>query len=226
MLVAQTKALKKKVKTVKVKNTNSKNTATDNTHDQTANSEGSVIFLKGKKTILRPVAEKDIPLCVRWVNDPKIWIYTTTSFPITSLAEREWYERVAKKSDKDVVFAIETHAGQTIGIMGIHGINWIDRTATTGAIIGEKAFHGKGYGTDAKMTLLNYAFNTLGLRKICSRVIAFNGRSIAYSLHCGYEIEGALHKHVLRAGKYHDLVLLAVFKKGWLPHWKKYKARK
>ncbi len=61
--------------------------------------------------------------------------------------------------------------------MGIHRINWKDRTATTGAVIGEKAYWDKGYGSEAKMLVLDYAFNMLNLRKICSQVLAFNKRS-------------------------------------------------
>ena len=106
--------------------------------------------------------------------------------------------------------------------MGIHHINWVNGTATTGAIIGEVENRGKGYGTDAKMTLLNYMFNTLNLRKICSEVIEYNTRSYNYSLGCGYREEGRKIKHIFRNGQYWDLIQLAVFKEDWLPIWAKY----
>ncbi len=109
--------------------------------------------------------------------------------------------------------------------MGIHRINWKDRTATTGAVIGEKAYWGKGYGSEAKKLLLDYAFNELNLRKICSGALAFNGRSQAYSKKCGYEVEGVLKQHIFKNGEYHDLVQLAVFKEQWLPLWKKFRKR-
>jgi RimJ/RimL family protein N-acetyltransferase len=113
-------------------------------------------------------------------------------------------------------------SGKPIGTMGIHSINWKDRTATTGALIGEKEYWGKGYGTDAKMTLLDYAFNTLNLRKIMSRVYAFNGRSLAYSLHCGYRVEGRLLRQRYAYGRYWDEIILGLFKSQWLPYWEAY----
>lgn len=106
--------------------------------------------------------------------------------------------------------------------MAIHQIDWVNGTATTGAMIGEKEYWGKGYGSEAKMLLLDYAFNRLGLRKICSNVIAFNGRSKRYSEKCGYREEARRKAQFFRDGTYHDEIWLAVFRENWLPLWKKY----
>lgn len=106
--------------------------------------------------------------------------------------------------------------------LSIFYINWQNRTAVTGAVIGEKNYWGKGYGTEAKMILLDYAFNTLNLRKITSSVKAFNKRSLAYSLHCGYVIEGRLRDQHFVGGRYWDDIILGLFKEQWLPHWQKF----
>jgi RimJ/RimL family protein N-acetyltransferase len=180
-----------------------------------------IFFLKGKKVTLRPVSEKDIPLFLRWFNDPEVRQFVTTIFPVTEKSEQEWVESLGKKSDKDVVLVIEVK-GRPIGTMGLHRINWQDRTATTGAVIGEKSFWGKGYGTDAKMTLLNYAFNTLNLRKIISMTLGFNGRSKRYSEKCGYREEARLKAQHFKNGQYWDEIILALFKEEWLPFWRKY----
>lgn len=183
--------------------------------------DDAIVFLKGKKTTLRPILEKDIPLLIRWTNDPEIRQYMMTVFPVTENSEREWLVNLGKKSDKDIVLMIEVK-GRPIGVMGVHNINWQNRTATTGTFIGEKILWGKGYGTDAKMTLLNYVFNTLGLRKVMSSVKSFNKRSLSYSLHCGYVREGCLRKQHFVDGKYWDEIVLGIFKDEWLPYWKKY----
>jgi RimJ/RimL family protein N-acetyltransferase len=91
-------------------------------------------------------------------------------------------------------------------------------------MIGEKEYWGKGYGTEAKMLLLHYAFDTLNLRKICSSVISFNERSHKYSLKCGYKEEGRRKAQLFRDGKYWDEIQLAVFRKDWLLLWKKFQA--
>jgi RimJ/RimL family protein N-acetyltransferase len=99
--------------------------------------------------------------------------------------------------------------------MSIFRINWIDRTATTGAMIGNKKYWNNGYGTEAKMLLLKYAFETLGLRKIHSLAFAYNERSVNYSLKCGYKIIGRQKDEKFKFGKYHDVIMLEVFQDQW-----------
>ena len=181
-----------------------------------------IVFLQGKKTILRPLLESDIPLLLKWINDPEIRQFVSRIFPATENEERGWLERLHRSSEKEVVLMIETLRGVPIGTMGIHRINWVNRVGTTGAMIGEKSFWGKGYGTDAKMILLDYAFNKLNLRKIVSRVFAYNKRSLAYSLHCGYRIEGRLSRAHFNNGRYWDEYVLGLFRHWWLPYWERY----
>ncbi|HEU5114552.1 MAG TPA: GNAT family protein [Candidatus Paceibacterota bacterium] len=184
------------------------------THDRIA-------FLTGHTALLCLPIESDLPLFTRWINDPEINRFLKHRMPILHAGEKKWFDSLADRKN-DVVLTLCTTAGRPIGVMGMHRIDWINGTATTGAFIGEKSLWGKGYGSDAKMVLLNYAFNTLNLRKICSRVYDFNGRSLAYSKKCGYREEGRLRKHVFRDGNYYDVIELAVFKEDWLPFWKKY----
>lgn len=182
-----------------------------------------VVFLKGRKIILRPLCkETDLAACHRWMNDPDVSYYIQRYLPITLGEEVQWFDDLSKRKE-DVVLAIETRGGAFIGVIGLHRINWKDRTAVTGACIGEKEYWGRGYGTDAKMALLGYAFQTLNLRKITSMVYAFNKRSLAYNLHCGYCVEGVQKRQVFKRGRYYDVVQLGLFKKDWLPIWRRYK---
>lgn len=185
--------------------------------------DNKTVFLKGKRVILRPLRkETDLEAVLRWINDPKVRCYRVRGvFPQTAMAEAEWFDAFYKKPD-EVVLGIETDEGIFIGIMGVHNINWVSRTATTGAIIGEKRYWNKGYGTDAKMALLKYAFETLGLRKINSAVYGFNGRSVAYSQRCGYRIEGRRRKQLFRNGRFHDEIFLGVFYEEWKRAYKKW----
>ncbi len=102
-----------------------------------------------------------------------------------------------------------------IGTIGLHNINWVDRNATTGTVIGEAKHRGKGYSKDAKMVLLEYAFLTLGMHKIISHADARNIASIEYSKSCGYVFESRLKEHLFRNGEWVDMVSLACFYKDW-----------
>ncbi len=177
-------------------------------------------FLKGKRVYLRPLFKEDVFLLLGLVNDQEVRQYMSMYLPSMKIDEEEWINGLSKKKNTNVVLMICLNDNdRPIGTMGIHKINHKDGTATTGTFIGEKNCWGKGYGTEAKMVLLNYAFNTLNLRKICSSVYAFNKRSLRYSEKCGYIIEGTLKKHHFVNGRYVDEVLMAVFKSDFMPLW-------
>lgn len=180
-----------------------------------------ITFLKGKTTFFSPLEEEDAPTLQRYPNDPEIRHNVRRIFPINLNGQKDWIKNC--NNEHNVVLGVcLIKTGELIGSMGLHRIDWVNRTATTGTIIGNKEHQNKGYGTDAKMVLLKYAFHTLGLRKICSSAYAFNRSSIAFNQKCGYKIEGRLKKQVLREGKYVDEVLLAVFEKDWSPLWQEY----
>ncbi|MEI8360764.1 MAG: GNAT family protein [bacterium] len=177
--------------------------------------QNGVVFLRGFKTILRPPNRVlDHDLFYRWINDPDIWCFLKRFAPISHQSEGEWIDKMNTQNNSQI-FTIETHEGQPIGVMGLEKIDWKNRHAMTGSFIGEKCFWGQGYGTDAKMALLKYAFDELNLHKVMSGVISFNKRSLAYSKKCGYVEQGCLKDHVFRDGKYHDETLLAVFRSSW-----------
>lgn len=173
-----------------------------------------VIFLKGKRVRLRPIEKTDIDRCTIWINDPEVRDFVSNSFPISHTQEEE-YVGETKIPQNHIKLAIETNSGIHIGNISVFHINWIDRTAETGALIGNKKYWSKGYGTEAKMLLMDYAFNTLGLRKLHSAAYTYNERSINYSLKCGYKIIGRKKEEKLRNGVYHDLVMLEVFRDEW-----------
>lgn len=187
----------------------------------TQQQNGEIVWRKTKRVTLRPVLEIDLPHIVRWINDPEVTKYLATHFPMMEAEEKDWFTNLPKCKPHDIVVALVVD-GKIIGTMGLHDIDYKNRRATTGALIGEKDYWGKGYGSEAKMLLLDYAFNTLNLHKVCSNVIAFNERSIRYSLKCGYEEEGRKREQHFSQGKYWDEVNLAVFQKQWKPHWRKF----
>ncbi len=183
-----------------------------------------VVFLKGHMVNLRPFTKNDIPIITRWINNPEIRQFILTVFPQSEKQEEEWFNKLGS-DEKNIVLCIETTEGIPIGVMGIHKINWVNRTCETGAIIGEKEYWNKGYGTDAKMHLLNYAFNTLNLHRIGSSVIDFNKRSLQYSLHCGYKVEGKKREAIFRDGKYWDIIELGLLQEEWKPQWEKFQEK-
>ncbi len=195
--------------------------------------EKRVIFLRGKKTVLRPLGRADVPELLRGLNDPEVSQFVIRGWPLHEAEEEEWIENLPKRKD-DLVLAIETAEGDFIGVIGLHKISRQDRTATLGASIFRKDHWGQGYGTDATMAILAYAFLALNLRKVNAEIYDFNQRSLAYSKKCGAVEEGRQKLQVWRQsmtngnwdeGAYHDVVLIGIFREDWLTIYRKWKER-
>ena len=173
-------------------------------------------MLRGKKVVLRPIdIDRDLENFYHWINDPEVNQFLGRPLmPITRENERKKLHEML--SDKDtIVFAIDTLEGKHIGITGLHHISLVNRSAVTGTFIGDPSDWSKGYGTDAKMALLEYAFRELNLRRIESTVLAFNIRSLKCQLRCGYKIEGRKEKVFYKNRNWHDVIMLAVFQGAW-----------
>jgi RimJ/RimL family protein N-acetyltransferase len=93
---------------------------------------------------MRPVELVDAPDLQRYANDPDIRRMISNQFPHSLISEEEWIKKISKDSTKEVVLAIVLkETDQVIGVMGLHSINWKDRTATTGALIGKEEWRGR-----------------------------------------------------------------------------------
>ena len=165
---------------------------------------------------LRPVEEPDLPLFVRWLNDPEVrhWLSMADGPELTLESEREWYEEM-RGDPACVVWCIETEDGQPVGNLGLHGIEETHGRATLGIAIGEKDFWGRGYGTEAIRRVLRYAFTELGLRRVVLEADEDNVRGIRCYEKCGFVREGLLRGHRLRLGEPVNCVVMAVLRDEW-----------
>ena len=129
----------------------------------------------GKRVRLRAIEREDIPNFLRWFNDPEVRQFIQMYAPLSQASEEHWFEEhLARKNDH--VFCVEAHIGDEwvpLGNCGLHGIDWKNSVAVFGIVLGEKAHWGKGYGTDAARTMVQFAFDTLNLHRVELEVYDF-----------------------------------------------------
>jgi RimJ/RimL family protein N-acetyltransferase len=83
--------------------------------------------------------------------------------------------------------------------------------------IGEPAFWGSGYGQDAVMTLLGYAFDRWDLHRVELWALADNNRAIAVYLRCGFARDAVLPERSWKDGGWVDRVVMSVTRQRFLP---------
>jgi RimJ/RimL family protein N-acetyltransferase len=111
--------------------------------------------------------------------------------------------------------------------MGLAALRHIDRDHDEGELsfwIAESE-EGHGYITEAAEAVLEYAFHTLRLNRVCAYHMARNSASGRVLARLGMEQEGRLRDRVRKSGAYHDVLLWALLKVEWLQAQSKHSVR-
>ena len=172
-------------------------------------------FLVGTRIYLRPLEEEDLERCLGWINDPDVIATLGKRFPTGRAMEKEWINS-QYKTEADLSLAIVlTEADQHIGNCGFNDIDYANRNAVFGILIGEKDQWGKGYASEAAQLLLHYGFNELNLHRISLEVYSHNKRAQRTYEKAGFLHEGTMRESYFRDGVYHDTLVMAVLKSEW-----------
>lgn len=172
--------------------------------------------IRGERVRLVPLdADRHLDNYVRWFNDPEVTRYLASCLPMTRLAERAFFERPAAHPPHDVVWAVHDEADRHIGGTGLHGIDWVHRSAVSGIVIGDKSVWRKGYGVEVMRVRTRWAFEELGLRRIASQCFADNAGSAACLEQAGYRRIGTARSAYWRGGRWHDAILWEILDEDW-----------
>ncbi len=172
------------------------------------------MYYNGEMVRLRPPEREDLPLFVEWLSNPDLRKFVTIRYISLGL-EEQWYERLLESTGQmppgRLHFVIEAiDSAQPIGVISLENINWCDRASEVGIIVGDQAYWGKGYGTDAMRVLLRVGFDWYNLHRIDLRVIADNERAIRSYEKCGYQHEGRMREAMFVGGEHKDVLLMSI----------------
>lgn len=171
-------------------------------------------MIVGEKTRLRALERSDLVKVWKWLNDEEVMWFMAAPCNTQSLAEVEqWFSRLQEAAGySSRHFIIETEEGTPIGGIYYEYLDTRHQRTEVGMQIGEKEYWGKGYGTDAMITFLDYLFNELGLHRVYLRVERYNTRALKCYEKCGFTQEGILRHHVFTKGEYHDDLVMGILR--------------
>ncbi|CAG0940453.1 diamine N-acetyltransferase [Anaerolineae bacterium] len=177
-------------------------------------------ILEGK--LVRLVAansEKDAETTARWSRDSE-YARLLDSDPARVNSVSQAKEGIKKWMENDdphsFGFMIRARADdRLIGFVGLGGISWTHGDAWIGIGIGEREYWGKGYGTDAMRTLLQFAFAELNLHRVSLNVFEYNPRAIRSYEKAGFTIEGRVRGCLNRDGKRYDAFWMGILREEW-----------
>jgi RimJ/RimL family protein N-acetyltransferase len=149
-------------------------------------------LIGSQRLALRPMQVDDAETIANLIRREPDVSFGHGRFPYSAIGLADWFGEMAEKDPAhDVELAVVLReTGELIGETGLYSIDWIARTAESGYWLYRAADRDKGYGTEANLLLLEYAFDRLGLNMIWAWVKERNPRSQAALRKQGYRDAG------------------------------------
>lgn len=176
--------------------------------------------IKGNIVTLRAIEIDDLDSLNRWSNSPELWKNLAGwHFPYSKLNTENWILNINNNNSTNQIFAIDTIEHGLIGTASLKNIDWKNRNAFHGMMLGDVETRGKGYALDTVMALMRYAFEELGLNRLDGCMIAYNKRSISfYTKKCGWQVEGTRKNWFFKNGSYHDQIIVGITREQYEKH--------
>jgi RimJ/RimL family protein N-acetyltransferase len=165
--------------------------------------------LAGERCYLSPCTHEDALKWAQWFNDLDV------TLPLGDEAYRPLGEERASRAISEIgdrqepIFTIvDLGSDCAIGRGMLFSVDAVNRSCMLGIAIGEKDYWGKGYGQEAVVLLLDYAFNLLNLHSVMLGVFAFNERAITCYRKVGFREIGRRREARFVGGKAHGAILM------------------
>ena len=165
--------------------------------------------IEGNKIVLRDVQKNDMIDKVRWFNDPQVNKTLLLEESLDLNGTLKWFDEHAN-DDSRKEFVVENKHSVRIGITGLLHINRKHGTAECYCVIGDKAYWGKGIGTEVHKLLVDWGFKNLGLNKIWADIRTENIAIIKVIEKLGFKVEGTLRQERIIEGSRIDVVRIGL----------------
>jgi RimJ/RimL family protein N-acetyltransferase len=155
------------------------------------------IRLRSSRLELRLPTEEELPsfylVAAAGIHPPEempfgiAWTDSLTEEAFTSFHRNAWQEWTPEKWQCNFVTFLD---GKAIGTQGVESERFAEtRTVETGSWLGQ-SFQGKGYGTEQRAAVLEFAFRGLGAEAAVSGALFPNVASQRISEKLGYRVTG------------------------------------
>lgn len=180
-------------------------------------------MIEGRLVRLRPIQRVDLPRLRAWHDTPTVMRHWGQSMPLVRADrfEQDLTDRFVRFDETGylAVVPIEPDDAPAIGRIEWEGLDRHSRSAEVMILIGDPAFWGRGYGTDALVALLRYLFHAQRLHRVSLTVLSWNERAIRSYQKIGFVHEGTLRDNVYDDGRYHDETVMGILRPEFDARW-------
>jgi RimJ/RimL family protein N-acetyltransferase len=174
--------------------------------------------LEGEIVRLEPLAASHVEDLARVGLDPSLWQLQLR--PVRSVSDMRAYVKLAledQRLGRSLPFAIVDQAGQmVIGSTRFMDVAPEHRRLEIGATWLSPAYQRTGANVEAKLLMLEYAFDVAGAQKVVFKTEALNDQSRRAILALGAIQEGVLRRHLTSDdGRRRDMAYFSILDEEW-----------
>jgi RimJ/RimL family protein N-acetyltransferase/acyl carrier protein len=168
---------------------------------------------RGPNVFIQPVTARD----EEWI----FRLYTTgehlsryrlrANTPSPETFHRFLWERVLAQ------FLVCTHDGKPVGLVSCFDVDQRNRFAHLAAVAAPE-WESSGLVLEGMTLLISYVFANWDLRKLYAETLESNYEQFRSGADRVFDVEGRLKAHEYRAGRYEDMVVLALHRDAWARH--------
>jgi RimJ/RimL family protein N-acetyltransferase len=160
---------------------------------------------------LRAMGPADAETLWRWNHDPEVMRWMDNTYAQTVEQVRNRLTERPRNTYGDLLLGIEALTDSTlIGLVTLHDADPETGIATLDIYLGEKAYWGGGYATDAMRTVCRYGFEDMRLHKVTLTVVTENHAARRVYDKVGFVEEGRLRQVFRRDGKWYDMFTMGL----------------
>lgn len=148
---------------------------------------------------LRTFTIQDVPLKVEWINDSENNEFLHYNIPLSVEETKKWFENKDPNNRLDCTIEWD---GVPVGVVGLLQIDSTNCKAEYYITVGNRAYKRKGIALQATKLILQYAFETLGLKKVYLNVDEKNVAACRLYEKAGFKCEGIFVEDMLFKGKW------------------------
>jgi UDP-4-amino-4,6-dideoxy-N-acetyl-beta-L-altrosamine N-acetyltransferase len=162
---------------------------------------------------LRALDAADAARLLAWRNSPEVARHMYSDHVIAPEEHTAWL--AGALADPRRRYWIIELDGAPVGLANLYDIEPIHRRCSWAYYLADPATRGRGVGTYVEYFVLTYVFDRLNLNKLCCEVFLAN--EAVWKMHesFGFEREGLYRDHIMKAGKFEDVVALAMRAAAW-----------
>ncbi|MFN3478028.1 MAG: GNAT family N-acetyltransferase [bacterium] len=171
-------------------------------------------MLKGKNLFLTPIERHNLVSVHQWLKELDNFFYFSEYFiaPPTLDEIEIWYNSLINNNKNKVFIINHNESKVSLGMIELSKIDWKNRNAYIGVLIGNRNQRRKGFATESLKILINLAFQYWNLHKLFALIVDNNLPSIKLFEKMNFTKEAVLIQNCFVDNEYHDQFLYSLLK--------------